>query len=50
MKRGLIVTVALLGFALPANALDIQAITSKPTADNPQYQNKDAWPMLVGDE
>ena len=31
-------------------ALDIKAITAKPTADNPQYKNKDAWPVLVGDE
>jgi hypothetical protein len=36
--------------APPASALDIGAITAKPTADNPQYRNKDAWPMLVGDE
>ena len=36
--------------ALPASALGIGAITAKPTAGNPQYQNKEAWPTLVGDE
>ena len=35
---------------LPASELDIGAITAKPTADNPQYENKEAWPTLVGDE
>ena len=34
------------GFA----ALNIKAITAKPTADNPQYGDKKAWPTLVGDE
>jgi len=50
MKKTLFVLTAMLGFALPASALDIGAIAAKPTADNPQYQNKEAWPMLVGDE
>lgn len=50
MKKALFVLIASLGFALPAKALDIEAITSKPTADNPQYKNKKAWPDLVGDE
>jgi len=40
----------ILGCAWPAGALDIKAITAQPTADNPQYKNKEAWPMLVGDE
>ena len=31
-------------------AMDIKAIAAKATADNPQYKNKKAWPMLVGDE
>ena len=31
-------------------ALNIKAITAKPTADKPQFENKEAWPMLVGDE
>jgi len=50
MKKTLIVTIAVLGIALQASALDIKAITSKPTAHNPQYKNKEAWPDLVGDE
>ena len=50
MKTTLFVLIASFGFALPASALDIKAITAKPTADNPQYNNKKAWPMLVGDE
>ena len=50
MKKTLFVLIAIFGFALPASALDIKAITAKPTADNPQYDNKEAWPTLVGDE
>lgn len=50
MKKMLCVLTALLGFALPASAVDIGAITAKPTADNPRFDNKEAWPMLVGDE
>jgi len=50
MKKTLIVTIATLAFALQASALDIKAITSKPTAHNPQYKDKKAWPDLVGDE
>ena len=50
MKKALFVLIAVTGFALPANALNIKAITSKPTADNPQHDNKEAWPNLVGDE
>ncbi len=50
MKTTLLVLVTVFGIALPASALDIKAITAKPTADNPQYDNKEAWPMLVGDE
>ena len=34
----------------PARALDLQAILAKPTADNPRYDDKQAWPTLVGDE
>jgi len=41
---------AVLGIVAPASALDIKAITAKPTADNPQYGDKKAWPTLVGDE
>ena len=29
---------------------DVKAIIASPTAGNPQYENKNAWPMLVGDE
>ncbi len=50
MKTTLFVLITVFGFALPANALDLKAITAKPTADNPQFDNKKAWPMLVGDE
>ena len=50
MRTTLLVLVTVFGIALPASALDIKAITAKPTADNPQYDNKKAWPMLVGDE
>jgi len=50
MKTTLFVLITIFGFALPADALDLKAITSKPTADNPQFDNKEAWPDLVGDE
>ncbi len=50
MKTTSLVLITVFGCALPAYALNLQAITSKPTADNPQYDNKHAWPMLVGDE
>jgi len=50
MKKTLIVAVAVLGFAMQASALDIEAITAKPTADSPQFDNREAWPDLVGDE
>ena len=50
MKKTLFILIACCGFALPASALDIKAIAVKPTADNPQFTNKEAWPMLVGDE
>ena len=51
MKTTLFVPImAIFGLALPADALDVKAITAKPTADNPQYASKKAWPMLVGDE
>ena len=57
MKKTAIVMIAVLvsayvatGFSLPVCAMDLNAITAKPTADNPQFENKEAWPMLVGDE
>ena len=50
MKKLLLAFVATIAFVSQAGALDIKAITAKPTADNPQYKNKKAWPMLVGDE
>jgi len=50
VKRTLLALMALFSFALQTNALDVKSILAKPTADNPQYKNKKAWPMLVGDE
>ena len=50
MNKALILAIVVLGFGMPACALDIAAITAKPTADNPRYDNKEAWPDLVGDE
>ena len=50
MKQTLIVTIAVLCFGMRVSALDIDAVTAKPSADNPQFTNKEAWPMLVGDE
>jgi len=54
MKTRLFISVAIfaatLAPAMQAAVVDIEAITAKPTADNPQYDNKKAWPMLVGDE
>jgi len=50
MTKTRFVLIACFGFALPASAMDVGAITGKPTADNPRFDNKDAWPMLVGDE
>ena len=45
-----LVLIAVLSLVVPTAALDIKAITAMPTADNPQYKNKEAWPMLIGDE
>jgi len=42
MKTAPLVLMAIFGFALPTDALDLKAITSKPTADNPRYDNKEA--------
>jgi len=50
LETTLLVLIAIVGIVLPANALDLKAITAKPTADNPQFGDKKAWPMLVGDE
>jgi len=50
MKKALLALITVFSFALPADALDLKVITSKPAADNPQFDNKKAWPMLVGDE
>ena len=50
MKTTLLAIVTVCSVALPAGALDIKAITAKPSAGNPQYGNKKAWPDLVGDE
>jgi hypothetical protein len=50
VKSTLFVLIASLAIALQTEALDIKPITAKPTGDSPQYKNKEAWPMLVGDE
>ena len=50
MKTTLCVLVAVLGIALPAEALDLKAIASKPAAHAPRFDDKQAWPNLVGDE
>lgn len=50
MKKTLLVLIAVLGFVLQARSLDIKVITSNPTAHNPQYKDKKAWPDLAGDE
>ena len=49
-KKTLLTLIAVFGLALQADALDLKAITSKPTAHNPQFDNKKTWPGLVGDE
>ena len=50
MKNVTLTLVAAIMCCVQAQALDIKAITAKPTADNPRYDNKQAWPTLVGDE
>jgi len=50
MKKTLLIVTAILAIALQAPALDIKAVTAKPTANDPQFDSKEAWPMLVGDE
>ena len=50
MKTTLLILMTIIGIALPVEALDIKAITGKPTSGNPQFKNKEAWPMLAGDE
>jgi hypothetical protein len=50
MKNTLLALITISSFALQASALDVKSITAKPTADNPQFAEKKAWGMLVGDE
>jgi len=50
MRRTLVMIAATIAFSCPTRALEIEAILAKPTADNPQFDRKEAWPMLVGDE
>ena len=50
MKKPLTIAIVVLGFAMSAYGLEIGAIKAKPTANNPQFDNKEAWPDLVGDE
>jgi len=52
IKATLFVLITIISIALPVNGLatelDVEAITAKPTADNPRYNNKEVWPMLIG--
>ena len=50
MKTIMLTIVAAVAFCTRAQALDIEAVLAKPTADNPWYDDKQAWPDLVGDE
>jgi len=50
IKNTVLMIVAAVAFCTRAQALDIKEITAKPTANNPRYDDKQAWPMLVGDE
>jgi len=51
MRRTLFLWIAVFGMALSAaDALDLQAITAKPAAHSPRFDDKEAWPDLVGDE
>jgi len=56
MKKVLLALIAIIGLipraseALPAGTLDIGAITAKPTANDPRFDDKEVWPDLVGDE
>jgi len=53
MKKSMATRVAVavvLGLAPHVSALDIKGVTAQPTADNPRYKNKEAWPELAGDE
>jgi len=50
LKTTLWVLIASFALALPADALDLQVIASKPGAHNPQFDSKAVWPGLVGDE
>ena len=49
-KTTLQVLIAVCSLALPVCAMDIEAITARPTADNPRFDNEEAWSVLVGDE
>ena len=51
MRRTFFLWIAVFGMALSAaDALDLQAITAKPAAHSPRFDDKEAWPDLVGDE
>ena len=50
MKILLLTFITTIAFVSQAGALDIKAITAKPAAHNPQYDNKEVWPTLAGDE
>ncbi len=42
MKKTLNAAFVVLVFAMPASALDIEAITTQPTANSPQFDNNKA--------
>ena len=50
MRNTMLTIIAAIACCAQAPALDIKAITGKPTANNPRYQDKEAWPTLAGDE
>lgn len=50
MKRISLVLIAILARTFSTEALDIQAVLARPRADNPRFEDKETWPMLVGDE
>jgi len=50
MNNTTLTIAAVIAFCTQAPAVDIKAITGKPTASDPRFGDKEAWPMLVGDE
>jgi len=50
MKLASLTLLVILGLCFYAEATDIKAITTKPTAGNPQFGDRTVWPDLHGDE